>query len=64
MDRRKCLNRLPDRRVQRRSDALLTARADLLGVREALLGGCSTEALRRTDWLIDCIDEYVAEGGR
>lgn len=56
-------NRPPERRDRRCVDAPLTARADLLGVRKALLHAQTAEALRQVDWLADCIEEYMAEGG-
>lgn len=50
------------KKEKRRGDALLTARADLLEIRKALLDGNRISALRRTDWLLDCIEEEIAGG--
>lgn len=50
------------KRAPRRGDALMTARDDLLEIRKALLDGNCRSALRRTDWLLDCIEEEIAGG--
>lgn len=57
----KVVNRLPSAR-SRSVNALLTARDDVLHIRRALLAGDDKTALRRTDWLLDCIEEHIAEG--
>lgn len=43
------------------ADAVLTARKDLLEIREALLAGDDRGALRRVDWTLDQIDNWLAE---
>ena len=43
---------------------LLTVRSDLAEVREALLEGSDRKALSLVDYTLDCIDEYIAEGGQ
>lgn len=43
------------------ADAVLTARNDLLEIREALLAGDGRKALRRVDWTLDQIDNWLAE---
>ena len=50
------------KQAPRRGDALMTARDDLLEIRKALLDGNCRSALRRTDWLLDCIEEEIAGG--
>lgn len=43
------------------ADAVLTARNDLVEIREALLAGDDRKALRRADWTLDQIDNWLAE---
>lgn len=43
------------------ADAVLTLRRDLLGIRGALLADDSHDALRRVDYTLDMIDNYLAE---
>ena len=52
----------PRQAPAKKGAALLTARADLLEIRKALLDGNCRSALRRTDWLLDCIEEEIAGG--
>ena len=42
-------------------DAAMTARKDLLGIRSALLDGDEDGALKRVDWTLDQIDNWLAE---
>lgn len=42
-------------------DAVLTLRRDLLGIRKALLADDAKGALRRVDYTLDMIDNYLAE---
>ena len=42
-------------------DAVLTLRRDLLGIRKALLADNSKGALRRVDYTLDMIDNYLGE---
>lgn len=42
-------------------DTVLTLRRDLLGIRGALLADDSDGALRRVDYTLDMIDNYLAE---
>lgn len=49
------------RAPRRDTDALLTAREDVLRIRESLLRGDDRDALACADWLVDCIDEYLSE---
>lgn len=42
-------------------DAVLTLRRDLLGIRGALIADDSNDALRRVDYTLDMIDNYLAE---
>lgn len=42
-------------------DAVLTLRRDLLGIRKALLADDATGALRRVDYTLDMIDNYLGE---
>ena len=48
----------------RKDSPLLTVRSDLAEVRETLLKGDDRKALSLVDYTLDCIDEYIAEGGR
>lgn len=52
----------PKQAPAKKGDALMTARDDLLEIRKALLDGNCKSALRRTDWLLDCIEEEIAGG--
>lgn len=52
----------PGQAPAKKGDALLTARADLLEIRKALLDGNCKSALRRTDWLLDCLEEEIMGG--
>lgn len=52
----------PRQAPAKKGDALLTARADLLEIRKALLDGNCKSALRRTDWLLDCLEEEIMGG--
>lgn len=48
----------------KKDSPLLTVRSDLAEVREALLEGSDRKALSLVDYTLDCIDEYIAEGGQ
>ena len=48
----------------RKDSPLLTVRSDLAEVREALLEGSNRKALSLVDYTLDCIDEYIVEGGQ
>ncbi len=52
----------PRQAPAKKGDPLLTARADLLEIRKALLDGNCKSALRRTDWLLDCLEEEIMGG--
>lgn len=54
---------MPPKPKARKDSPLLTVRSDLAGVRETLLKGDSRKALGLVDYTLDCIDEYIAEGG-
>lgn len=51
-------------KTRRKDSPLLTVRSDLAKVRETLLKGDDRKALGLVDYTLDCIDEYIAEGGR
>lgn len=54
----------PPKPEAKKASPLLTVRSDLAGIREALLKGDDRKTLRLVDYTLDCIDEYIAEGGR
>ena len=54
----------PPKPKARKDSPLLTVRSDLAGVRETLLKGDNRKALGLVDYTLDCIDEYIAEGGQ
>lgn len=53
----------PPKPKARKDSPLLTIRSDLAKVRETLLKGDDRKALGLVDYTLDCIDEYIAEGG-
>ena len=54
----------PPKPRAKKDSPLLTVRSDLTEVREALLEGSNRKALGPVDYTLDCIDEYIAEGGQ
>lgn len=54
----------PSKPETKKASPLLTVRSDLVGIREALLEGDDRKTLGLVDYTLDCIDEYIAEGGR
>ena len=57
-------NSFAPRKPKAREDSPLpTVRSDLVKIREALLKGDDKDALSLTDHTLDCIDEYIIEGG-